>query len=512
MRDTADIDAFSYPVSSTQTSVLRTHLITIIMSRRSEAAGRGGELVDVDWHSLPAASVQSTHINEATPAAHSPVSTQRPQYTREGSIASRTGRNIASSSTASSHSKPNSSRATKPLTASSSMPSSSVLPSSAASSWLHQEPVTIGADKGSDRPLYCMSVSERVGSFVVGGADHSLRVYDLASCRLRRELYSKTSGHTEWVTCVAAMEDGRCVSGAMDSKCVLWPSSGNRGIDMLGHSASVSQVLVDSRDVAVSASYDKTLRVWSVSGMRPTCLSTLRGAGAALTALAWHQSLLVSGSREGQVNLWDIHRDMPLATLKPIASGQVLTVQLGCVETGQMADPRKPQSEGQEWILATGGADGHLRLFDLRSEQCIYDKRLSTGRPGSVTSVAFSVGRVIVGLSDGHCCVLDARSGFESVAHLLGHQAPVQCVNVPPGQPNVVCSAASNGWMTVHDLDGASSNGNVHSTSGKNRPIGIDATYAVGLTTQGGVNAMWCGESALVAACDDGLPVILRYV
>lgn len=42
----------------------------------------------------------------------------------------------------------------------------------------------------------------------------------------RRQLYNKRNGHSEWVTCVQHLADGRIASGGMDSKICLWNKSG----------------------------------------------------------------------------------------------------------------------------------------------------------------------------------------------------------------------------------------------------------------------------------------------
>ena len=77
----------------------------------------------------------------------------------------------------------------------------------------------------SERPLLCMSVFGDLA--VVGSADHGLWEMDLrGSLRVRRSLYTKTCGHTEWVTCVAHLPDGRVLSGGMDSKLCLWSAAG----------------------------------------------------------------------------------------------------------------------------------------------------------------------------------------------------------------------------------------------------------------------------------------------
>jgi WD40 repeat protein len=60
----------------------------------------------------------------------------------------------------------------------------------------------------------------------------------------RRELYTRSHGHSEWVTCVDHTVDGRVISGGMDSKLCLWASGGSVAScrDLLSHRASVSAV------------------------------------------------------------------------------------------------------------------------------------------------------------------------------------------------------------------------------------------------------------------------------
>ncbi|KAL3932975.1 MAG: hypothetical protein SGPRY_000480 [Prymnesium sp.] len=101
--------------------------------------------------------------------------------------------------------------------------------------------------RASERPLLCMSVL--ADTAVVGSSDHGLSEFDLrpsaGGLRRKRELYTKAYGHSEWVTDVAHTADGRVISAGMDSKLCLWNASGGaRCKDLLGHTGSVSRVVV----------------------------------------------------------------------------------------------------------------------------------------------------------------------------------------------------------------------------------------------------------------------------
>lgn len=117
-------------------------------------------------------------------------------------------------------------------------------------------------EPGHGRGIFCMSIQG--DSLVTGSADHGLREYNLATNGYKRELFAKKFGHTEWVTSVAHLTDGRILSAGMDSVMCLWDKSGVRCDHIKGHEGSISKVLVDDSNVCISAAYDATLGIWDL--------------------------------------------------------------------------------------------------------------------------------------------------------------------------------------------------------------------------------------------------------
>ena len=149
----------------------------------------------------------------------------------------------------------------------------------------------------SDRNLLCSAVNtnssnSRNGSNLVvfGSADHGLKEVDAFSGRITRKFFARSGGHSDWVTCVTysngAGADNSVVSGGADGRVCVWTGSGN-ACTTLGdnggsgnsgslnsnnsnggdaHRGSISQLEMLDSSTVLSASYDKSLRVWSTNG------------------------------------------------------------------------------------------------------------------------------------------------------------------------------------------------------------------------------------------------------
>merc|ERR1712224_456345 len=160
------------------------------------------------------------------------------------------------------------------------------------------------------RAVLCCDVDCHRRRIVWGGDSRSLHIWCLDSEEPKHsdlELFD-VDGHVGApVTCVMFLSDGRVLSGGSDSRLVLWDNdTGGSNAVLLGHTGLVSQVSVSSDDcIAISASHDTTCRVWNLV----TCeqLVSLEGHTSPILELAWSPGhILVTGSKNGQVIMWDL--------------------------------------------------------------------------------------------------------------------------------------------------------------------------------------------------------------
>ncbi|KAG2448714.1 hypothetical protein HYH02_006070 [Chlamydomonas schloesseri] len=284
----------------------------------------------------------------------------------------------------------------------------------------------------SDRPNTCSAADWSRGEVVIGSTDHALYVLDAVRGLRKRTLYSKSCGHTEWVTCVTYCPDGRIVSGGMDSKLWVWPAGGTRGMQAEAHFGPISQVKYDpASGLVASASYDKTIRLWQL-GARPHEAGCLQGHDAPVLEMIVNNSgRIVSGDRSGHVLLWDTSASGVSWRMKNVHQGHVTS--LAWFDTGGAAGRSGGGGGGSSGgagaggaagdtnlagCFVTGGQDGVVRVWDPRSKTNVAKVQLHVNEQGHgavgdiIAGGAAAGGMVVTAGADGTVRTLDPRLGF----------------------------------------------------------------------------------------------------
>jgi WD40 repeat protein len=241
-------------------------------------------------------------------------------------------------------------------------------------------------DPPHGRPVFSLDVGQTI---LTGGSDHGIREYTLDG-KYIRELFGKKYGHKEWVTTVVGLEDGRVLSGAMDSVVCLWEAKGVKCDHFLSHRGSISKVMGNAR-VGVSASYDATLIVWDLAHHKDA-RQLIGPHKEAVMTFDWEGSLLVSGDKKGLAAVWDLNAGLPLYVVKR-HKGAISQLQL---------------DRERGLLLTTGLNDGHLVISDLRSNETVFDKMVHTG---SANCLAQDGTLLVTGSADHTLHLLDYRSG-----------------------------------------------------------------------------------------------------
>ena len=306
----------------------------------------------------------------------------------------------------------------------------------------------------SDRPMMCMSTDVARGMAVIGGSDHALYEVRLSDGKLMRTLHTKRYGHSEWVTAVAHLADGRVVSGAMDSKVCLWNGGGStstaRCDDLTGHFGSVS-CLTTYGDAIISGGYDKTVRLWSATSRRE--LSCLKTHKAPVLCMAAAPSVdeagspagfqVVTGDRDGMGYVFDMVTGKTVGRLKG-HKGHLTSVAW--------------VSHGGTWLVLTGAQDGHVRVWDVRAKAQVANVEVHVGAEGAgaVSDMACTAPTVTGGVSlpvtsgaDKSVNVLDPRAGWAPLHRMEEHKDFIYSLTVAG---NIAFSGAGDGLLIAHDV------------------------------------------------------------
>jgi WD40 repeat protein len=334
----------------------------------------------------------------------------------------------------------------------------------------------------SDRNLLCMDVSPYSNSAnlcVAGSADHGLVLCDIEKKRKVRSLYTKTAGHSEWVTACKFTPEGKILSGGMDSKLCLWFANAPRCDDLMGHTGSVSDVVVNEHNYAISASYDRTLRVWDLAARR--CSAVLSAHSQPVMHVAWKHSALVSGDRGGKLHVWDA------SCGKSVVQLQTKGGQTGALEVFG--------ADGVNNLVCAGDQAGTLSVWDFQrtGDVPIFQNVV---HPGGVlcdikqSSPGTGNGLLVTAGADRKIQILEPRQNMQPVYTFTEHRDfiySLQCAG-----ESLVLSGGGNGWLLAHDIK-----------TGK-------CLYGIGASTAA-VRSIGYTSNKLCCAGDDGKLAIFDF-
>ncbi len=150
-------------------------------------------------------------------------------------------------------------------------------------------------------------------TIVSGGNDNTVRVWDGRTGRLRETL----QGHEKDVTSVAFSPDGRFfISASDEGRINVWDArrlSRDRVIET-GNTFVQSAVVGPGGDRIAAGLPDGSVRIWEGRDTAPDVISA-HGDWVSGVAFSPDGRLLVSGSYDRTVRVWDLDTESPIATL-----------------------------------------------------------------------------------------------------------------------------------------------------------------------------------------------------
>jgi len=229
-----------------------------------------------------------------------------------------------------------------------------------------------------------------------------------------------------------------------------------------GHNGPVWALHV-STNVLISGSSDTTIKVWDLATFK--CKQTLSGHDGIVHALAVIGNKLFSGSSDKKIRVWDLETNECITVLEDhddtvctlvvaagfLFSGSYTHLKVWDLETYQCVETLKGHNH---WVRAITISGGYLfsgsynivKIWDLGTFQCV---KSFAGNCGSIYAIAVVNRRLIAGSYENAIIVWDLDT-YEMTHRLSGHIGAVYALSV---MGNRLFSGSYDSTIKVWNLD-----------------------------------------------------------
>ncbi|VEU21626.1 DEKNAAC102270 [Brettanomyces naardenensis] len=270
--------------------------------------------------------------------------------------------------------------------------------------------------RAHDAAVTCFGFDQPFGTLVTASQDNTVRVWDMS----RYRCVGLLEGHFSNVTCMD-MQDNLVLTGSLDATLKLWDVS-KVGTSELDDSGDPVSPLIQSFESHVEE----------------------------VTALCMHKNTIVSGSADKTIRQWDMNTGRCMQTIDVLwATSSMLNASSSLIGEnsssvlpglGSWDDVKHPfigALQCYDAALASGGSDGIVRLWDLRSGEVM---RQLIGHTGPVSCLQFDEKSLITGSADRSVRIWDLRTG--GIVDSFAYDSPITSLQFDYNR--IVCTNREN--------------------------------------------------------------------
>ncbi|WP_214662545.1 WD40 domain-containing protein [Amazonocrinis nigriterrae] len=295
------------------------------------------------------------------------------------------------------------------------------------------KPSFIGSLSGYNLWAHSIAINRKGSILACGYSDQVVRIWNADTYELQATL----SGHQGNIFSVAfsPTDDQTLASASYDSTVKLWNTQTEVSRNLIGHTNWVFAIAFspDGKYLA-SGSADKLVKLWDVS--KGECIHTFSDHQKRVYSISFSKSgqFLASASDDATVKIWNV-QDRKLDCSLEDNEEEIHSIAF---------------SPTEESILASGGADGRVRLWNIHTKQL----QILEGHELWINSVAFSPnGKILASASERKVILWDVSKG-EKIKQLVPPESNYRLSVVafaPTG--NILVSSGADGAIIFWDAN-----------------------------------------------------------
>lgn len=311
--------------------------------------------------------------------------------------------------------------------------------------------------QGHPGPVEHLRYSSRGDQLASCGGDMQVLVWDLASGQVTRRLKGPWGvGQSP----VFAPDDSFLVTGHFDGTARIWDmKTGALRHQLGGHELQVTSIaLGPGASWLATGSWDRSVRIWDTSTGEARRMTRDETAPVASVAVSPDGLRIVYATRRGRVRMLDAVTLKEVRTLVDEILEAPAEAEAAAATTptrtlrGHEGTVRALAYRRDGQLLASGGKDGGVRLWDLRREG---EPVVLRGHEGEVRALAFDRrgAHLASGGEDGQALIWDLQDRAV-LATFGGHGGWVEALAFVPGGEYLVTGArdaALRLWKTGED-------------------------------------------------------------
>jgi WD40 repeat protein len=240
-----------------------------------------------------------------------------------------------------------------------------------------------------------LSLAYNGEDLITGSSDGQMFFWDCLTGKIKRAIREPIKSATG-IYSMVLLGSGRIATGACQKPAKLdagrswnhvikiWDIQSGRVVSQLqGHSGGIP-ALVAIGNLLVSASGDKSMRVWNSKTYEKISLIEKAHNDYIYSIAAIGENQIISGARDRKIKIWDIETGK--------ITGHLEMDDSGIAHTSTVYDV----ASFQDSLILSGSRDGYVKVWDRRNDSCI---KTLAAEAGFVYSVAgLDDGRIAAGM------------------------------------------------------------------------------------------------------------------